>query len=88
MSHLVSTAATEDTCHRCRRPVLVALAEGLPTKVDPAPLDHAGEIAALIQGRWTYTLTRTRDLIHRDADRIGTLAGTIHTQHICPRRSR
>lgn len=82
--HLVSTTVQPATCPRCRRQILVALDEGLPARVDPAPITPAEEIAALLTGRWTYTRTRQGDLIHRDAGRIrGHPPGDIHIEHRC-----
>jgi hypothetical protein len=83
--HLVSSRATTAPCPRCRRPTLVALDEGLPARVDTAPLDRDGEIAALLSDRWTYSLTPSGDLIHRDPSRIAdaTQPGTIHAAHRC-----
>lgn len=86
MSHLISTTATETTCPRCHTPLLVALDDGLPARVDAQPLpDRAAEIAALLDNRWTYTRTHYGQLIHRDATRIAarTLQGTIHAEHKC-----
>lgn len=84
--HLVSTTATEQPCPRCRRATLTALDEGLPARVDATPLhDRTAEIAALLQGRWTFTYTANRQLIHRDATRItdNHLRGTVHAAHKC-----
>lgn len=57
--------------------------------VDVTPIDTAGEIAALAEGRSTYTLlTYGTELVHRDQHRIrgGHLRGTTHRQHRCPDR--
>lgn len=84
--HFISTTAAETTCPRCRKPLLTALDEGIPTRVDATPLpDRQAEIAALLDGRWTYVLTINRHLTIRDASRItgGSLRGTIHAEHKC-----
>lgn len=81
-----STLAAPESCDRCRAPLLVALDEGLTARVNATPLPNRdAEIAALIQGLWTYTLTNNRHLIYRSAERItaGMLRGTIHAQHHC-----
>lgn len=86
MTHFASTTATEQTCPRCKARLLVALDEGLTARADAAPLtDPAAEIAALLDGRWTYTYTAFGHLVHRDATRIkaNTIRGTIHAQHRC-----
>jgi hypothetical protein len=88
MSHLASTVATETRCPRCHAPLLAALDEGLHAQVDIKPLaDPQAEIAALMQGRWTYTHTHWGHLVHRDATRIAgnTLRGPIHAEHRCQR---
>jgi hypothetical protein len=83
-AHLITTPATGQACRHCHTPVLAGLAEGLHTRVDLTPLNPADEVAALLTGRWTYTLTRT-GLIHRDATRIAgdTLTGPILADHKC-----
>jgi len=86
MIHFISTTATETTCPRCRARLLTAFDEGLRATVDAEPLAKpADEIAALLAGKWTYTLTRNRHLVHRTPERIaaGTLAGSIHAAHKC-----
>lgn len=83
--YLVSTQAVDTACW-CGAPVLRALDEGLEAKVDVAPVDRAGEIAALLAGRHTYSLSpRSRYLIYRSAEHIlaGDLKGTVHAQHRC-----
>ena len=86
MSHLISKPASETTCPRCRRQTLSGIDEGIPARVDRAPLaTPAAEVNALLHGRRTFTLTRNRFLIHRDASRItgGQLRGTTHAEHKC-----
>ena len=86
MIHFISTTATETTCPRCHARLLTAFDEGLRVTVDAEPLAKpADEIAALLAGKWTYTLTRNRHLVHRTPERIaaGTLAGSIHAAHKC-----
>lgn len=83
VDHLVTTQTLVDVCRRCRRPTLVGLAEGLRAVVDLVALDPAGERAAILAGRWTYTLAG-RELVHRDAGRIaGTLRGPVLATHEC-----
>jgi hypothetical protein len=86
--HLETTAPLVHTCRRCDRPVIYGLAEGIPARVDPAPL--AGPLAealAVVAGRQTYTLTRT-GLVQRDAGRRSdpSLTGPVLAAHHCPRR--
>ncbi len=87
--HLITTTAEPSTCPRCRQPILFALDEGLPARVDVQPIAQADEPAVLLSGRWTYTRLRLGDLAHRDADRIrGNPPGPIHAQHHCRRSTR
>ncbi|MFI6160370.1 hypothetical protein ACIA59_10520 [Micromonospora haikouensis] len=84
--HLISTVATETRCHRCHAPILTALDDGVPARVDATPLpDRTAEINALLDGRWTYTHTANRHLVIRDEHRIAstTITGTIHAEHKC-----
>ena len=82
--HLATTTITGTACRHCHALVLTGLAEGLQAWVDPTPLNQAGEIAALIAGRWTYTLTRA-GLVHRSHWRIGDtrITGPILAEHRC-----
>lgn len=85
--HLITTEVDQVTCPRCGATVLRGIAEGLTVTVNLEPIDPTAEVAALLTGAWTFTLSRTRELIHRDAGRIrgGFLRGTIHVQHPCRR---
>lgn len=86
--HLITTPVTADLCPRCKAVILIGWAEGLHARVDPTPLNRDGEIATLLAGLQTYTLTRS-GLVHRDATRIagGTLSkcGRTVPQHKCGR---
>lgn len=86
MTHFQSTRATEARCPRCRLPILTAHDEGIRVRVDLDPLPTpAAEIAALLEGRHTYTRLGNGHLVYRDAPRItgGTLRGPIHADHKC-----
>jgi len=90
MTHFETTTITEARCPGCHKPILVGQFEGLPARVDTKPLaDRQAEIAALLDGRWTYVLTKYRQLWHRDADRIrsNTIDGPIHAEHRCDERA-
>ncbi|WP_329013132.1 hypothetical protein OG271_03855 [Micromonospora rifamycinica] len=83
---LITTPVKPSIHARCGATVLTGNAEGLHARVDLVPLNRAGEIAALLAGLQTYTLTRG-GLVHRDAGRIaGTaLAGPVLAEHACHR---
>jgi hypothetical protein len=85
---LETSPAIAKPCPRCRRPLLTGLAEGIHAYVDITPLTPAGEIAAVLAGRQTYTLRRT-GLIQRDAYRRAdpALASPVLAQHDCLRRT-
>lgn len=83
--HLISTVATEKTCH-CGITILTALDSGSPARVDAAPLpDRPAELTALIEGRWTYTRLHCGWLAYRDASTIAAppATGTVHQEHRC-----
>ena len=80
---LESKRAKGRKCPSCRRVVLQGLDEGLLARVDLAPVDHDGEIKALLTGRWTYSLMPGRWLVHRNQDRIADLDGSVHVEHRC-----
>lgn len=86
---MISTLTKPGTCPRCHSQLLVALDAGLPAQVDATPITTSQEIAALIEGRWTY-LHIHQQLIHRTAAIItGGRTGNIHAEHRChPDRSR
>ena len=85
-NHLITTAITGSVHPRCGGPVLVGVAEGINARVDLTPLNQAGEIAALLAGLDTYTLTRG-GLVYRDAGRIAgrSIKGPVLAQHDCRR---
>jgi hypothetical protein len=83
MIHLITTRAKERSC-RCGAAILVGIAEGMPVRADARPVTPAEEIAALVEGRWTFAL-RCGELVHRDAIRIrgGYVGQSVHAQHRC-----
>jgi hypothetical protein len=86
--HLISKRASITRCRTCGRSVLAGWDEGRIARVDPTPLNRGDEIAALLAGKWTYSLMLGRWLVHRDAGRISDgLSGTVHAEHQCPRRT-
>lgn len=87
--HLISTQVLASTCRRCGVMILSGLAEGLHAHVDLGQLDRAGEIAALLAGRWTYTL-HSGELIYRDITRIAgnSISGPVLAAHRCKTEER
>lgn len=87
--HLATTRARPDTCHRCRDPILIGLAEGLTARVDATPLpDRNAEITALLAGLRTYTRFSNDELAYRDPTRIRDprlSKREIHAEHKCTR---
>lgn len=77
--HLISTVTKIHIC-RCGAVILVGLAEGLWTRVDPFPTDRLTEAAALIRGRWCFTLTPGRVLERRTG---GQRRGPVLVEHRC-----
>jgi predicted ATPase len=84
MSHLMTTKIVVGSCHACRRPVAVGIAEGLLARVDLSSVDERAEVAAILADRWTYTLT-AGELVYRDAGRIAgrCLRGPVLAEHRC-----
>lgn len=89
--HLISTTAELSICATCGMPILRALDEGLPARVDLLPLpDLPAEITAIACGRKTYTRIPGGGLAHRDETRLSdpAMAAPVHAQHACtPRRN-
>lgn len=85
--HLETTAPLVHACRRCHTPVIYGLAEGVTARADLLPITSAGEIAAVLAGRQTYTVRRS-GLIRRDAGRRAdpTLASPVLAEHRCSRR--
>lgn len=84
----VTRAATARTCRDCGAPVLAGLdgdVAAVTVRVDPAPLDAAGEALAVLGGRGTYSLRRSGrrfELDRRDPFHMRTPAGTS-TYDVC-----
>lgn len=91
MTHFISTPAELSTCATCALPILRALDEGIPARVDLVPLPGLpAEIAAIATGRQTYTRLRNGGLAYRDEVRLSdpAMATPVHAQHTCqPRRT-
>ncbi len=88
----------EQTRHRCGAAVWTGQSGGgrllaLDVVLDPAPLDAAGELAALRQGRRTWTMHPRRDALGdvftRTAAVIRVRPATsgqrwsVHADHVC-----
>lgn len=85
--YLISTPAEPKTCRTCRAPILSGLDAGLPTTVDAQPINPAGELDALIQGRWTYGRLRDGSLQHREPSTIAAGATRpVYVEHRCRRQ--
>ncbi len=86
-THLVSTVARRAKCPDCRATVLSGLDEGIPVRVEPEPVDPAGELAALCDGRRTYGLVADGTLALRDEWRIRSGVGLkLYVEHPCGAR--
>jgi len=88
VTHFVSTAAELSACTTCGMPILRALDEGLPARVDLVPLPGLpAEIAAIACSRRTYTRLRNGQLAYRDETRLSDphMASPVHAEHTCRR---
>ena len=69
------------TCDRCHQIVLVGIAEALPVRLDPNPLDQTAEVAALIAGRMTWQMNRRREVWWRSAAKIAAHPAGDHLEY-------
>lgn len=77
------------TCPRCGAGVLRVLDDnGIEATLDAVALTITGEALAVISGRGTWNVRRSRragtDVWRRRADHIGRdIGGTLHADHTC-----
>ena len=77
------------TCHRCHAAVLRVLDDyGIEATLDTTALSVTGEALAVISGRRTWNVRRSRkagtDVWRRRPDHIGRdMGGTLHANHTC-----
>lgn len=81
--YLVSTKVEPQLCPRCHELALVAMVEGLRTRVDPYPTEPAIEAIAIIAGRPTFTLYNRE--LYRRVGGTTALPGPVLVAHICHR---
>lgn len=83
--HSITTAPSLTTCRSCNSPVLAATVRGLDEHVDTATLNDAGELAALLDGRRTFSLVAEDYLSLRTALDIaaGPPKRPVLAQHGC-----
>lgn len=79
--HLVTTTAVAGMCPGCREPVLTGISEGLTVRADPYPLTRDLEVAMIIAGRDTYTLTFAKTLVRRLGNTL--MSGFALPEHKC-----
>ena len=70
--HLISKPCVRAVCRRCRRTVLDGVDQGLPYRVDPAPLNIIGELVALASGRSSYRRVAQVFMVRREQWNIAT----------------
>ena len=95
LSTPLTDRARTQLCPRCRQPILRALVghvAALDTRADPKPLTPIEELAARLQGRWTYCL-RTHPalpprLLRRGPEHIraGRCTHLVVADHYCTRK--
>ncbi|MFE3449643.1 hypothetical protein ACFXJ8_11975 [Nonomuraea sp. NPDC059194] len=88
---MISSPAVLDSCPRCGGLILVAHTDGIPARADAAPLDPHQELAAILDGRFTYDvqplgLPRKPYLMYRHSFRIArsTREWKVVATHKCP----
>jgi hypothetical protein len=67
--HLITRRPVARRCDRCRRLQLEGIDQGLPYRVEPAPLTPHAELTAMLAGRWSYEIVAD-GLVYRDHLRI------------------
>lgn len=84
--HLVTTGPHPALCLKCDSLILIGIAEGISYSIDPDPLNHAGEVAAILDGLDTWEMCARR-IVSRDASRIQytTPETRVFTSHACHR---
>lgn len=84
--HFVTTWPRKNHCHRCGRLTLDGLDEGLPYRIDPAPLTTEGELIARFTGNNTYRLLAAH-IVARTIENITTETPTtrppVYATHQC-----
>lgn len=78
-----------DPCPRCGALTIICLdapVAALPVRLDPVPLDLAGELAARLEGRATYMLTGhwTLRVVQRDTTNMHVQRWPVLATHTCP----
>jgi hypothetical protein len=68
---LITTPPTPILCNNCNRIILNGLEAGMPYRIDPIPINVAGELAALTEGRLTYRMIAGQ-IVHRAAPDMRT----------------
>lgn len=83
--HLITTAPSLTVCRWCNRPVLAATISGVDRYVDTATLNDTGELAALVEGRSTFTLVAEDYLVRRTVHAIaaGAPRKPVLAEHAC-----
>lgn len=83
ITHLESRPARSHVC-RCGASVLVGQDGGIPYTVDQHPISAEGEVAALVEGRWTFR-RRGAELYLRELENIraGFPDGQVFRAHRC-----
>lgn len=85
MIHFETTRPRGDRCPRCGRLRLTGLAEGIPYRVEPAPLNARAELLARVGGRVSYAICGGM-LVWRTPERIrGDFRGRpiVFADHRC-----
>lgn len=82
---MITTTPSLITCRRCHTPVLAATVGGLDRHVDTATLNDVGELAALVEGRATFTLAAEDYLARRTVHHIaaGPARRPVLAEHNC-----
>lgn len=85
--YLITKPPNPELCPHCERLLLVGVAEGISYRADAEPINHTGEVAAILDKLNTWQLV-AGELVYRNPQRIrANPAGTVpvFTTHHCDR---
>lgn len=81
--HFITTNPTTTTCTHCSSTVLAATVAGLDVHVDPVALTDVGELAVLLAGRRSFSLSGERLFRRRPEHITSDRGGVVLGEHGC-----
>lgn len=87
--HLITTTGKPRFCPGCGHLLLAGTADGINYDVEAEPINHAGEIDAVLDGRHTYEVITPGHLTARTAQRMQAHTADdamVLVEHRCNRK--